>query len=325
MLAFEDKWVWDFWLAQKNDIWHIYFLQADKSLGDESLRHLNATIGHAVSTDLKNWDYLGNCFKPNENAGWDDMTTWTGSVVEGEQGLWHLFYTSSSQSEKGMRQRIGHATSTDMHHWQRVGTSPIVDLTAGQTWYEEYDFENPQWPDRAMRDPWVIKDPNGSGWLMYFTARVPGEAEANNGGAIGLARSENLYDWTLEAPVYQGNFGQLEVPQVFPMNGRWYCFFCTAKEHWSKAYEASQEKLGTGSHYLVADNPLGPWSVAPGPFFDCDMPAKRYAGKLLDNKGELLFMSFLHDSREGDFIGEISDPIPVVLTEGGKFEFSSVS
>jgi beta-fructofuranosidase len=36
-----------------------------------------------------------------------------------------------------------------------------------------------------MRDPWVMRDPAGDGWLMFFTARGP-VAEANAGGAIGL-------------------------------------------------------------------------------------------------------------------------------------------
>ena len=54
-LALADKWIWDFWLAKDGPDWHIYFLQADKSLGDPDLRHRNVTQGHAVSRDLVDW------------------------------------------------------------------------------------------------------------------------------------------------------------------------------------------------------------------------------------------------------------------------------
>ena len=78
--------------------------------------------------------------------------------------------------------------------------------------------------------------------------------------------------WTLEDPVYAGGaFGQLEVPQVFEAGGRWYCLFCTAPEHYSRAYAAGYPgRPVRGTHYLTAEGPRGPWTVAPGPFLDGD-------------------------------------------------------
>ena len=54
-LAFRlpDHWVWDFWLADDGDRYHLFYLHAPKSLGDPQLRHRNARIGHASSTDLR--------------------------------------------------------------------------------------------------------------------------------------------------------------------------------------------------------------------------------------------------------------------------------
>ena len=80
-LALSDKWIWDFWLARHGEDWHIYFLQAAKSLGDPELRHRHVSVGHAVSLDLRDWKYLGTCFAPAKGPAWDDWTTWTGSVV----------------------------------------------------------------------------------------------------------------------------------------------------------------------------------------------------------------------------------------------------
>jgi len=195
-----DKWIWDSWYALDGKVHHAYFLQADKSLKDPELRHWNVSQGHATSTDLKSWTHLGTSFAPAASPAFDDFTTWTGSVVKGPDGVWHLFYTGTSRAERGMKQRIGHATSTDMHHWQRVGSGLALDISGPD--YEE--FTPGHWHDRAMRDPWVIKDPAGPGWLMYVTARVPNVAEPNAGGSIGFATSPDLYTWTLQPPVYRG-------------------------------------------------------------------------------------------------------------------------
>ena len=89
--------------------------------------------------------------------------------------------------------------------------------------------------------------------MMFFTARKPGVAEPNAGGAIGFATSPNLYDWTLQPPVYAGGtFGQMEVPQVFEAEGRWYCLFCTDGEHYSKAYAATYPGDAGAGHALPA-------------------------------------------------------------------------
>ncbi|WP_394171683.1 levansucrase [Saccharospirillum alexandrii] len=314
MLVIEDKWVWDFWLHQEGDDWHLYYLQADKRLNDPTLRHWHVSQGHAISTDLRNWTIKGTCLQPAEAPAWDDKTTWTGSVIKDDAGLWHLFYTGTRNSEQGLKQRIGHATSTDGHDWQRVGTGLALDID--RDLYEEYTPGH--WHDRALRDPWVMKDPDGDGWLMYFTARVPGKAEANEAGAIGLAYSPDLYHWQIQPPVFTGSFGQLEVPQVFKHQNRWYCLFCTNAEHWSAAYTqtANGPPVG-GTHYLMADHHLGPWRVAPGPFLDGSDPVRRYAGKIVRHKGDLLFMGFLHDTQEGEFVGRIDEPVSVKVDSSG--------
>jgi beta-fructofuranosidase len=314
-LALNDKWIWDFWLARNGGDWHVYFLMADKSLGDPELRHRHVTQGHATSRDLVDWTYLGPCLMPSEEPAWDDWTTWTGSVVQGQDGVWHLFYTGTTHADGGLKQRIGQATSRDMHNWERVGSGLCLDISGPD--YEEYTPGH--WHDRAMRDPWVMKDPDGEGWLMYFTARVPGIAEPNAGGSIGFAISPDLNTWTIQPPVYRGGmFGQMEVPQVVEVDGKWYCLFCTGAQHWSEAYKAfNPQSPVSGSHYLVADDPRGPWRVAPGPFLDGANPCRRYAGKLVRADDGLKLMGFIATTPEQHFVGAISDPIPVSVDADG--------
>jgi beta-fructofuranosidase len=116
-LALKDKWIWDFWLAREGADWHIYFLMADRSLGDPERRHRNVTQGHAVSRDLSEWRFLGQCFAPAATPAWDDWTTWTGSVVRDDAGLWHLYVTAQVPGERG-HGVAGHATSRDLEGWE---------------------------------------------------------------------------------------------------------------------------------------------------------------------------------------------------------------
>jgi beta-fructofuranosidase len=315
VLALDTKWIWDSWYVRDGEQYHGYFLQADRSLGDPDLRHFNVSQGHAVSTDLINWTHLGTCLRPAAGPAWDDLTTWTGSVVQGDDGVWHLFYTGSRDAENGMYQRIGHATSTDMHSWVRVGDTPCLDLLGPAAEFYENEHMIGHWHDRAMRDPWVMRDPAGSGWLMYFTARVPGVEEPNAGGAIGFAKSPDLTTWTLQPPVYSGGFGQLEVPQVFRVEDKWYCLFCTAADQWSEAYrKANPQSPVTGNHYLIADDPRGPWTIAPGPFLDGAMPCRRYAARIVETDNGLVIMGFA-DGGKDKFGGYVMDPEAVIVGE----------
>ncbi len=323
VLSLKDKWIWDFWLAKNEDDWHIYFLQADNTLPHPDDRHRNVTQGHATSKDLVNWKHLGTCFKPSQGPAFDDWTTWTGSVIKGPDGTWHLFYTGTEHAREGLHQRIGHATSPDMHSWVRVGDGLCLDLTGPNAkYYEEYIPGH--WHDRAMRDPWVIKNPDGDGWLMYFTARVPGRKEPNAGGAVGLASSPDLNTWTLQKPVYDGgDFGQLEVPQAFKFGNRWYMTFCTAAEHWSEGYKKKNPQMPvTGSHYLVADHHLGPWTTPDSEFLDGSRPCTRYAGKIIEQDGQLSIMGFLYETPEGKFVGKVSDPVRLMVDRNGNLHLA---
>lgn len=323
VLKLDDKWVWDSWYVHDGERWHGYFLQAPKAIGDPELRHWNVTQGHAVSDDLVHWAHRGTCFAPAQTEAWDDYTTWTGSVVSGPDGRWHLFYTGTCRAEDGLYQRVGHATSDDLHHWQRVGDGLCLDLTGPAAAAYETDHQVGFWHDRAMRDPWVMRDPEGDGWLMYFTARAAGIAEPNGGGAIGLAISPNLMEWTLQPPVFTGGFGQLEVPQVFAVDDRWYCLFCTSADHYSK--DQAESMPGgpvTGSHYLTAPSPRGPWTIAPGPFLDGALPCRRYASRIVETAQGLRIIGFVNRP-EGEFVGQLSDPDPVTVTADGSLQVTS--
>ncbi|MEM9435721.1 MAG: levansucrase [Pseudomonadota bacterium] len=309
MLALKDKWLWDSWYVRDGDLWHAYYLQAPKSIGDPDQRHWNVSYGHATSRDLVNWEHLGTCFRPAGGPAWDDYTTWTGSVLRGHDGQWHLFYTGTSREGGGKHQKLGHAVSNDLHNWERVGSGLILDRDER---YEE--FREGRWHDRAFRDPWVMRDPDGDRWIMYFTARNARVESTFEAGAIGFATSPDLFTWTLEDPVFTGGFGELEVPQVFEWGGTWYCLFCTGDSFWSDSARALIGTPRAGNHYLVGDGPRGPWRLASGPLLD---PAT-YAGRVVDDGTARHLLGFVLPEPGGPFPGIISDPAPLTRLKDGR-------
>ena len=72
----------------------------------------------------------------------------------------------------------------------------------------------------------------------------------------------------------------------------------------------------TGSHYLMAESPRGPWRVAPGAFLDGAVPCKRYASRIVDDGGTLKILGFA-DRPSGEFVGHVTDPEPIRVTENG--------
>ncbi len=249
MLRLPDHWVWDSWYAQDdNGRWHAFFLRASRALLDPHRRHRRASIGHAVSTDLRSWQLGADALVPADAPAWDDLATWTGCTVRGPDQRWYLFYTGVGRAEDGLVQRIGLAVSDDLVTWHRHGDAPLLE--ADPTWYELLDRD--MWYEQAWRDPWVFPDPDGDGWHMLVTARANrGPADAR--GVVGHATSPDLVNWTVRPPLSTpAGFGHLEVPQVASSTDSRCC--CSAP---TPSPPAGKPSRGSGS-------PPGPPCAGPG-------------------------------------------------------------
>ena len=89
-IATDGNWIW---YSHDGLHYHGFFLQADRGLIDPDLRHLSVTQGPAVPHDLGPTPMSGLAKTPT----WDDSTIWTGLVVQGPAGLWHLFCTGTDR------------------------------------------------------------------------------------------------------------------------------------------------------------------------------------------------------------------------------------
>jgi len=309
-LILDDAWIWDFWVARDGPTWHLFFLRAPRSLDDPDLRHRHAVIGHARSADLRTWEVLGDVVVPGGEGAWDDLATWTGSVVRAGD-TWWMFYTGVSTVDGGKVQRIGVATSTDLDRWEKSRANPLLETDA--RWYETYDPS--RWYEEAWRDPWVFRDPDGDGYHMFLTARslsVP----AASAGVIGHARSPDLVHWMAQPPlVTPGDFGHLEVPQYVFLDGKHYLLFSVTGDMQPDAHSG---RAVTGVGYFVADAFGGPYREGPTPFISADGVGRLYAGKIILDGGQPVFLATLAHSGDGRYLGGISDPMPVRVGRDGR-------
>ncbi len=304
MLDLDEDWVWDFWTADDGERYHLFFLHAPRSLGDPDLRHTHASIGHAVSEDLSTWRRLDDALAPQPEPAYDDLATWTGSVVRGDDGLWRMFTSGIARAEGGRVQRIGVSTSPDLLAWSRVRDAlPEAD----DRWYHLRPAgAEDRVADQHWRDPFVIRDAAGL-WHLYLTAQVPPpDREGGGHGVVGHAVSTDLLDWQVTAPLSAptGRFDQLEVISLAQLDGRWALLFSCL------ATEMPGAQAGAG----------GVWSVpVAGPGAPVDVGAAvrltsedLYVGRLVTRRdGTAVFLAFENRDAAGHFSGGVIDPVDV--------------
>ncbi|MFF2605652.1 glycoside hydrolase family protein [Arthrobacter koreensis] len=298
-----DHWAWDSWLADDGEQYHLFFLRASRALQDPQRRHYRASIGHAVSTDLEDWQLLPDALVAADAPAWDDLATWTGCTVQGKDGRWHLFYTGVSRAENGLQQRIGKAVSDDLVTWTRRDRPP---LEADPRWYEK--LGEGTWPDEAWRDPFVFWDEDSAQWHMLVTARC---REGNPAGrsVVGHAVSADLEEWEVRPPLSApAGYGEMEVIQSRMVDGQPVLIFSCLPE-FAPGVEAP--RVPTGTWIAPGDSLLGPWQLEATSEFYLD---GIYAAQLVQKRdGEWVLFGF----QNGTFTGEIAGPTPLKeLTNG---------
>ena len=160
---------WDFWLLEHGEQWHLFHLQAPRDEHPES-RHQLASVGHAVSSDLENWEPRPTAFEAGPEGAWDDQCIWTGSMFEWQGRFW-LLYTARKRGDF-LLQKIGLAVSDDLEHWERHRDNPV--MTADPRWYQTRPDAGPL-KIEDWRDPYLcLVDGRPTALITARTAIPPG-------------------------------------------------------------------------------------------------------------------------------------------------------
>jgi beta-fructofuranosidase len=314
VLILGDRWIWDSWIADDGEYFHLFYLQAPRSLGDAGMRHLNADVGHARSTDLVEWEVLPDALGPTTGS-WDDLSIWTGSTVQGDDGVWRMYYTATNTRGHGVRdQRLGIAESDDLVSWRKLGESPL--LTADPRWYKT--LAEDVTASETWRDPQVFRDPGGDGWHMLITARSLTHGR-NDDGVLAHARSHDLRAWEQGPPVCESGFGfgQLEVAQVRQIDGRWVLVFtCHPQEMTDERRAATGDYCTWSVPSSSGRGALGPWDIGQARPFTAEPDL--FAAPLVQQRdGTWALVGFRNTEPRGELNFHILDPIPVDLDGSG--------
>ncbi|MFG2026753.1 mucin-1 [Streptomyces sp. NPDC048825] len=177
---------------------------------------METSYGRATSTDLVHWQPQGPAFGNGLPGRFDAQAVWTMHPFRYGDGM-AMFYTGVSGLLPGGTplQAVGLAYSdrTDGTGWRRHGTGPVVE--ADPRWYRTGE-------GMGWRDPFVVRDDEGDGWVMAVCASdasLPVEA----GGCVALATSDDLEHWTVHPPLLApGDIDEFECPVLERLDdGSW--------------------------------------------------------------------------------------------------------
>lgn len=293
----KDRMVADIIPFYDNECYHVFYL---KGYTEESGWARNMTPwGHIRSKDLIEWEELPDAIIPGTQKELDGGACYTGSVIKSNNKT-HIFYTGFYPGNPIGRENIMHAMSENGIDFIKNPKNPVLSII---------DIPN-YGADQDLRDPYVFWNEEDQCFWMVFTSSLKNPINNIKRGVIGLAKSNNLFDWEIEKPIYSPNFyPSLECPDLFKINGWWYLIF-------------SQYGI---TEYRKSRNVLGPWEAPKFPVFDTGC-LFFYAAKTLTDGNRRLLMGFSgdpagqHDSNFSVWGGYFVTPRELIQKDNGDLE-----
>ncbi len=285
---------------------HMFFLT--QSLEDCE-RHgyiLRAHVGHAVSSNLIDWEEAPPALEHGKPGSLDDLKLATGSVFA-HAGRYYMSYTAYCRKDGLAAPRCLLASSSDLYEWTREPWEAVgldASLYAGPDEKGSADW----------RDPFVVFD--GGEFRMHVCAKAKSGAPGRR-GAVAVAKSKDLKSWRSDAAlVHDAATDVMETPQVRKIGSRYYLLFCT-QARWMD--EEMKERMLPGGRYgadfcMVSESPGGPFRLRrPEPVIPPSIGLP-YASQLEEFQGRLFLLG---TEFWGTLKNRVSDPIPVIADENG--------
>ena len=279
-------------------------------------------VGHAISRDLVTWERLPTALHVGPPGSWDDLRLCTGSVI-GRDGRYWMAYSATSHIDSTLEeqyrvQRAGMAVSADLTTWTKLPENPVTEAVAPL--YER--MGTGQRKMRHWRDPFLFDDADT---VYQLVCARRNEDPTGERGTVAVARSADMRNWEVLPPLEHDRVtDEMEVPQLYNIDGRWFLVFCTLGRFLTPEHaEGFGDRLpGRSNFSMVADSPFGPFRVhGTGQIVEHDPDAIFYAAQLVELKGRWYLLA-----TEKDEQGErISDPVPVYADETGIHAVTSSS
>jgi beta-fructofuranosidase len=300
-----DAW---YFVDEDTDTIHMFYLT--RRLGDDGLPF----VGHAVSQDLHAWQTLAPALHQGARGTWDDRQLCTGSVIKRQGRYWMAYAatnTTDSSDENPWRiQRAGMAVSDDLINWSKLAENP--QTMAGPPYYE--GVSGAQRKMAHWRDPFMI-DTGAKVYQLICARRNTGDVTSR--GTVALTCSDDMRTWEVLAPIEHDLVAEeIEVPQIYQIQGRWYLVFCTLGRFLSPEFAKRYEgRVPERSNFaMVSDARFGPYRIhGTGQIARHGLDEYFYAGQLVCFKARWYLLVTIHD--EGP--DRISDPIRIDADESG--------
>jgi beta-fructofuranosidase len=245
--------LWDTWLFEWDDKYHLFFLESRQSHNDY--------VGHAVSTNLIDWDEKPSIYTTGAPDKWNYRRTATGMVVRHDDEFYMFVGGYDPEVKAGDVQVIGIYVSHDLDNWREFSGNPVSFPCVPYSTKPEQGFFNiVDW-----RDPFIIWNEKDKCFHAYLCARMPGSNQANYGSAVAHLKSCDLQTWEALPPIaVLKHFPNMEVPEIFEIDGLYYLTFSSNSLTGLKINTANRENV-RGTFYMVSEYPDGPFRLPEDP------------------------------------------------------------
>lgn len=206
------------------------------------------------TSNFYEYEHKGEVIPYGQTISDQDIALGTGSVIKGEDGTYHAFYTGHNDTYEP-KEAIMHATSSDMVHWTKL---PEDTFYASES-YSKNDF----------RDPYVLYIPEEKQYWMLISTRN------EKTGVLAKYTSKDLKTWEDQGTFFVNDMGSdsnMECSTLLNYQGKWYLSF---SDQWPDRV----------FHYRVSDNINGPFEIPEQDIVDGN---GFYAGRL-ETDGENLY------------------------------------
>jgi len=303
MLTHPGNHLGDSWYFIEGETVHCFYLTCPESVE----RHTAWDIGHATSTDLKNWMLQPLVLYKGQPSDYDGRCPATGSVIRFKDRYW-LAYTGNWN---GPLPTVAIAVSDDLYHWEKLASNPVTRIDPA--YYDDKPASAPRdW--LHWRDPFLFEI---EGEIYHAVCAKLNHGPADQRGTLGLAKTSDMANWqVLPPPDVQAIAAELECPQIYKVDGRFYLIFSTAVSLFSAGFRQRciDGKEHWSSYAMVGPSPFGPFKMLEdGSIIPPNYPLQPYANQIVFWHGQAYLIGTVWNE-EQDFL---CDPIPVEFTPGG--------